>query len=113
MGAQISPRGFIRTVAKRFKATGLHPVTVGSTPTSPTTGDFMDFWYICLLILLYMVIVVVPLTMLWNLINIRRSLVELIQISKGTNSRLDTHTKALSLVNKALGSVFHAVKRSK
>ncbi len=47
------------------------------------------------------------------LIQIKHRFDELIQISKGTNSRLDTHTKALSLINKALGSVFHAIKRSK
>lgn len=47
------------------------------------------------------------------LIQIKHRFDELIQISKGTNSRLDTHTKALGLINKALGSVFHAVKRNK
>ena len=47
------------------------------------------------------------------LYQIRKRLDELIQVNKNANAKLDTHTKALGLVNKGLGSVFHAVKRNK
>lgn len=44
------------------------------------------------------------------LVQISRKLQNLIDVTRTSNHKLDTHMKAFSLMTKALGSIFRAIK---
>lgn len=66
-----------------------------------------------LVILLFVIGLVIPLLILVTLIRTNAKLTELIQQTKNSNSKIDTTNKLLNLTNKALGSVFRAIKSKK